>query len=253
VTKQPKLLSIGAGVAALASIIGVTSVAAQQGGSTPATSATAVTANVAADPAASHEAFLQSLAANLNIDVATLTEALKQTNLDQVAQLLSDGTITQAQADEMTTRINDGQFGFGGFGGGPRGIDGGPGHGPAGAGFVDPDGEAMATFLGTDTATLETEVHADGATLATVASAHGKSRDELKAFLTTQISASLTQAVTDGKLTEAEAETKLAEAVANLDARIDSAHPEGGRGPRGAAPATPGSSSSSSSSDTSGA
>jgi hypothetical protein len=254
-TKQPKLLSIGAGFAAIASIIGVTTVAAQQGGSSTSTtsSASSYSVSAAADPAANRDAFLQSLAGHLNIDVATLTAALKQTSLDQVAKLLSDGTITQAQADAMTARINSGDvdFGFGGGPGGPRGMEGGPGHGPGGAGMVDPDGGAMATFLGTDTATLETELHADGATLASVAAAHGKSRDELKAFLTAQISASLSQAVTDGKLTQAEADTKLADGVANLDARIDGAHPQGGPGgPRGMAPgqapATPGSTSNSS-------
>src|SRR6185503_3950066 len=127
-TKQPKLLSIGAGFAAIASIIGVTTVAAQQGGSsTNTTSAGTATysANVAADPAANRDAFLQSLAGHLNIDVATLTAALKQTALDQVAQKLADGTITQAQADEMTARINAGDVGFGPGGpGGPRGMDG---------------------------------------------------------------------------------------------------------------------------------
>jgi hypothetical protein len=240
-TKQPKLLSIGAGFAAIASIIGVTTVAAQHGGSSTSTttSTSSYSASVAADPTANRDAFLQSLAGRLNIDVATLTAAVKQTSLDQVAKLLGDGTITQAQADAMTARINSGDidFGFGGGPGGPRGLGddhGGPG-GPGG--MMDEDGQAMATFLGTDTATLETELHTDGATLATVAASHGKSRDELKAFLTAQISGSLSQAVTDGKLTQAEADTKLADAVANLDARIDGVHPESGHGgPRGMAP-----------------
>ena len=78
---------------------------------------------------------------------------------------------------------------------------------------------------------------ADGATLATVAQAHGKSRDELKAFLTDDAKTHLAQEVTEGDITQAQADARLADLTANLDARIDATMPAfGGRGHDGMGP-----------------
>ncbi|MEP7215383.1 MAG: hypothetical protein ABI782_03970 [Anaerolineaceae bacterium] len=241
--KQKKLLTLGAGMASMAAVLGG-SVFMIGGGSANAASESsgAYTITLAAtnqadnaDHAAAQAAYIKALAAKLGVSETALTGALKSVQLDQIAQAVTDGKMTQAQADEITARINSGDaplFGIGGPGhdGGPRG--GGPG-GPGGPGGLHADGTALATFLGVDQATLETALHS-GKSLATVAGENGKSRDDLKTFLTTQLKAGLTKAVTDGKLTQAQADAKLAEETANMDAHIDQVGDEGG--PRGGRP-----------------
>src|SRR5256885_149136 len=85
---------------------------------------------------------------------------------------------------------------FGGPGG--RGGPGGAG-GPGGPG-VRQDPAAHATYLGITRTRLQSERKA-GSSLATIATNHGKTRDQLKAFLTTQEQTNLAAAVTAGRLT----------------------------------------------------
>jgi Tfp pilus assembly protein PilN len=220
-----------AGGALIAGIVGVGAVAAQ----TPiaGTNATGTT-------------FLSRVAAKLGIDTSTLDTAVKSAQTDEIDARVASGNLTQAQADQMKLRIANEPAGAGlggGFG------DHGPGMG-RGPGFGDQT--ALAGFFGITTDQLKTESSANGATLATIAAAHGKSRDDLKTFLTTDAKTRLAQEVTAGHLTQAQADTKLADLTANLDTRIDSAMPAGhGPGGRGGpvgpgfgdgnAPSTPGS------------
>ena len=90
---------------------------------------------------------------------------------------------------------------------------------------------------GLDAATLRTELQTKS--LATIASEHGKSVDELKAFLTTQFTESLAQAVADGRITQAEADEKSAGFAQRLDEEINEIHAKGARGPRGGMPGMP--------------
>jgi lambda repressor-like predicted transcriptional regulator len=182
------------------------------------------------------DARLQALATELGISVDTLKEAMKQVALDQVAKSLADGKITQEEADARIAAINAGEV----HGpGGPRGTGGHGGRGHGGPGMHG--GADVAGFLGITAEQLRTELQS-GKTLAQVAQDHGKSRDELKAFLTEARKAQLAQGVTDGKLTQAEADEKLAEFTARLDEMIDSTGPKAGiggpRGPRGGQPGT---------------
>lgn len=185
--------------------------------------------------------FLERVAQKLGIDVGTLRDAVKSSANDVIDEKVQSGDLTQAQADQLKERVAnapDNAFGWPGFG--PRGFGK---HGGWMRGF---DGAALAQFLGISTDQLQTELRADGATLASVAQAHGKSRDELKAFLTDQAKAALDQAVKNGALTQAQADSKLADLTANLDQIIDGTMPCGGghfRGPFWGgppqAPATP--------------
>lgn len=50
---------------------------------------------------------------------------------------------------------------------------------------------------------------------------HGKSRDQLKAFLSAEQKTHLDEQVAAGRMTQAQADAKLAEFSANLDTRID--------------------------------
>jgi len=185
---------------------------------------TGVGAQTPVPGASSGQTFLDRVAAKLGIPTSTLRDAVNSASNDEIDARVASGELTQQQADALKQRIAsapDGAFGFRGPG---FGRHGGPG------GLHGVDAAALASFLGTDTATLRSELQADGATLATVAQAHGKSRDELKTFLTAQIKAHLDQEVADGRMTQAEADQKLADATADLDAVIDrSGPPFGGR------------------------
>ena len=89
------------------------------------------------------------------------------------------------------------------------------------------DRAALASFLGITEEQLQTELQVEGATLATVAEAHGQSRDALKGFLTDQAQTRLDEKVATGDLTQEQADARLAEFTANLDAVIDGALPAG--------------------------
>src|SRR6185295_17871443 len=91
---------------------------------------------------------------------------------------VASGELTQAQADQIKQQIANAPADAPFFGGGPGD------HGRGGPGFGGGDPAKIADFLGITADQFHTEIDATGATLATVAQAHGKSRDELKAFLT---------------------------------------------------------------------
>lgn len=188
--------------------------------------------------------FLDRVASKLGIGSAELEQAIKDTRAEDIDQKVADGDLTQEQADELKQRLDDMPLdghGFGpglgsGFGrGGGFGMEfrSGPGHfkfGLYGPGLAM--GEAhqkLADFLGTTTDELRTELEADGATLATVAEAHGKSRDDLKAFIRSEAETRLAQAVTDGGLTQERADEMLARLDEHLDTMIDHEIRGGGR------------------------
>ena len=228
-----KVLTLGFGAAALAGVLGGGSLLAQ--GNSAASALTGGVANVVqqVNPAAGNDhkaeqdAYLQSLATRLGISVDTLKQAMKDTSIEKLAQMVTDGKLTQEQADKITAGIESGDHLFPGAGPmkGGRGGHEGPG-GPGGPGAHDQ--AALATFLGVDEATLRTELQA-GKSLATIATEHGKTRDQLKSFLTDQMSAELAQKVADGKITQAQADEMKAKMTASLDAMVDGT----GRGPGG--------------------
>lgn len=225
-----KILTLGGGAAILGAVLtgGLLSVSAADNNSS--TGMAAQQASQDADKTARKDAYLEKVATDLGISVDALKAALKSASLQTVDDRLAAGEITAEQATAMKERIESGDalFGFGGPGGGPRHHGGGRGLGIA--------SEELMTFLGIDQGTLDAARQAEKS-LATIAQDAGKSRDELKAFLTQQAQESLAEAVTDGHLTQAQADEKLASFEANLDAMIDSPVPlRHEHGPRGAAP-----------------
>ena len=237
--KSQKLLSLGAGVVAVASIA-AGSLLFVDGSDTSASAlglsdgrVSQIATTLAATPEEDREAYLQKLATNLGVDLAKLKEAIKNTNLQTLDEKVADGSITQERADAQRARIEAGEMSFGiGGPGGRHGRTGGPG-GPGGFG-IHGSPEELATFFGLDAATLRTELQTKS--LATIASEQGKSVDELKAFLTTQFTESLAQAVADGRITQAQADEKSAAFTTGLDERIAEIHAKGARGPRGGMP-----------------
>ena len=217
-----KLLSLGAGAIAISSVLAggiasFTGAAASSTTTSGATTSALAQAGTPADRTAQETAYIQKLASKLGVSEATLRAALKSTNLEVLAQAVADGKITQAEADAAKARIEAGTGPLFGIGGGHRG---GPGGGHGGVGGPGVTTEALATFLGTDAATLNASRMA-GKSLATIATEAGKTRDQLKAFLTAEFKTHLDAEVAAGEHTQAEADTKLAEFTANLDAQID--------------------------------
>ena len=145
--------------------------------------------------------------------------------------LVTDGTLTQDQADKVATVIAESHPGPGG--------DGGPG------GHMGPGAklEAAATALGLSTDELRTELEA-GKTLADIADEKGVDQAVLVDALVAAEMTHLAEKVADGDLTQAQADERAAELEARVTDSLDKARPAGGpggpghHGPRGDAPDT---------------
>jgi polyhydroxyalkanoate synthesis regulator phasin len=202
--------------------------------------------------------FLDRVAGKLGIETDKLQQAVHDARSDEIDAAVERGDLTQEQADRLKERLDqepldddfEPDFGFGH--GHRRGHDSlHPGLGPVG-GAGD-----LAAFLGIDVPKLREELGADGASLASVAEAHGKSRDDLKAFLQQKVGERIDAAVADGDLTDEQAAAMKAKLSSHLDELIDAHMPRfkrdgfPGRGPFGphpqdeAAPSTDSSSNSS--------
>jgi hypothetical protein len=147
---------------------------------------------------------------------------------DALKGLVTDGTLTQAQADKVATTLDQklprrGPDGPGGFGrhGGP----GGPGH-------LHPD--AVAKALGMTEAELRTQLEA-GKTLTAIAQAKGISKSSLISSLVKAAEADIAADVKAGRLTQAQADQVKSGLQARITARVDQV----GRGPRGDRPDGP--------------
>ncbi|ABB14110.1 DUF2680 domain-containing protein [Carboxydothermus hydrogenoformans] len=139
----------------------------------------------------------------------------------QINQLVKDGKLTQAQADQMLQNITErtkqmvnsvdlGPKGFGhhrGFG-------------------VTPD--ELASFLGIDVNTLISERHS-GKTLVEIAKAKGKTETELINFIVTKEKEKINQLVKDGKITQAQADNFLKNIETRVKNMVNSTMP----GPKG--------------------
>lgn len=172
-------------------------------------------------PGPSGKTFLDRVAEKLGIDTPKLQQAIKDAGTDDLNEKVANGDLTQQQADGLQQgldkRVDNGAFGFGR----------GPGMGgPKGFGFefgigIGDEGQKLADFLGIPLDQLKTELSADGATLATIAQAHGKSRDDLKGFITSETKAKLDQAVSDQKLTQKQADGIMSTLNDHVDKLID--------------------------------
>lgn len=154
-------------------------------------------------PAVSYAATGDSTA--LTDRVTSLTSAL--------SGLVTDGSITQAQADEVATTLAEARpFGRGGRGPGGR-----------------LDLAAAAEALGLTEDELRTRTQA-GETLADVADAEGVDQADVVAALVTAEQARLDQAVVDGRLTQAQADERKAALTERITERLDELCGPGGRG-----------------------
>jgi len=144
--------------------------------------------------------------------------------------LVSDGELTQEQADNSYTQTESNIDQIvsvqSGFNFGPGFGDRGP-HG--GVRVMD----AAATVLGMTVDDLMTELK-DGKSLADVAAAQGISQEKLTADLLAQVKVQLDGLVSEGKLTQEQADSIYAQTESNIDQIVSDTSGLGGPcGPRG--------------------
>jgi polyhydroxyalkanoate synthesis regulator phasin len=143
--------------------------------------------------------------------VERITEAL--------SGLVSDGSLTQEQADEVAGTLSE------------AGIGGPGGHGGRGGGHLDL--AAAATALDLTEEELRTALEADGTSLADVAQEQGVAVDALVDALVTAAQEDVAAAVEDGELTQEQADQRLADLEERVTERVSSDAPGPGRGPGG--------------------
>lgn len=151
--------------------------------------------------------------------VTSRTDKIKEA----LAGLVSDKTLTQAQADKVASTLGSADLGSGGFG------KGGPG-GPGGRGFGN-DLATAAKALGITEAELRTALQG-GKSLAQVAKDKSVSVDKVVAALVAEEKTRIAKEVTDGRLTQAEADKRLADLSARITERVNNTRPEHARGDR---------------------
>jgi hypothetical protein len=182
---------------------------------------------------------ISDVAASKGVALSVVSNALLTEEKTRLAQDVTDGKITQAQADERlanaSTRINDLLTRTMPAGPGPEGR-GGPGgqHGGPGAQLA-----VVAKALGIEESALQTELQA-GKTISDVAASKGVALSVVSNALLTEEKTRLAQDVTDGKITQAQADERLANAstrINDLLTKTMPARPQGGApgqgGPRG--------------------
>jgi polyhydroxyalkanoate synthesis regulator phasin len=212
-------------LAALGLAGGVLLVQAQDSSPTPAHAQAADQAGPMADD------FIKRLAANLGVDEQKLRDALKKTGAEVIDQAVADGKMDQAMADKIKAMIESGSFddfdfsGMHGSGGPHEGKPGMPFSGGPASGFGGFSGfggsiEAITGFLGLSIQELMAEM-SSGKSLTEVAEAHGKTRDELKAFILAEAAKGIDQAVADGKLTAEKAQKAKDQLASSIDQMLD--------------------------------
>lgn len=184
-----------------------------------------VAAQTDSDPARPFSNFLSRLAENLGITEAELNEAIDQTSVDIVDEKEIAGDLTSEQADRIRERIasGEGRPFFGGFGHGfGKGFGGFGGHGfGKGFGHLGAGLDDLAACLGVATADDLRTAFTDGQSLAQIGADHGKSRDDVKACITSPLQERLDQAVADGKIDQAKADEITQRLTERLDDHID--------------------------------
>jgi|GEM_PF-3577017 len=159
------------------------------------------------------------------VPVSDVVAALVADAEERVAAAVEDGRLTQDEADtrladveqRITDAVNgDAPFGFGrdrhGFGG--FGLD------------------AVAEVLGLDSTALVERLRA-GETLTDIATAEGVALDDVKTAIKTAMTARISDAVADGRLTQEQADEHLADLADRIDAIVSGQAPLGGHPHRG--------------------
>jgi hypothetical protein len=149
---------------------------------------------------------------------------------DVFKKLVSDGTITQAQADKVQAALEAAR----------------PAGGPGGPGGRGPGLDAAAKALGIDASELRTDLQS-GKTIADVAKAKGVDVQTVIDALVKEMQSHLADAVSSGRLTQAQADEMKAHATERATALVNGERPDGpppGMGAPGGSSSSSGSTSS---------
>ncbi len=179
-----------------------------------------------------YDQFRQAIAGILGISVDQYDSAVQQAQQQVLDQAVTDGWLTQDQADRMSERLaQDPSMGMWGKGHGA----GRPGAGRGGWGVHLIS--VAAEQLGMTEADLETALR-DGKTIAAVAAEKGVDTQTIIDAYVTQLTARLDQAVANGKITQEQADAALEHARTRVTEQVNAAWqdlhhggPSGGRGP----------------------
>jgi hypothetical protein len=145
---------------------------------------------------------------------ATETEAKPgQWVTDALSKLVDADTITQAQADAVAKALEEAR---------PEG-------GPMGGHRGGPGLSAAATAIGIEEAALRTALE-DGQTIAEVAAANNVDVQKVIDAIVAEMNSHLAEAVTDGHLTQAQADEMKANATERATALVNGERPAGGPG-----------------------
>ena len=182
-------------------VLGVAGALAVGGGS----AAIAATQN---DSGNDSQAVIDDAAKQLGVTPNALSNALKTALKNRVDAAVAAGRLTKEQGDALKARIDAGDIplGVGGF------HHGGPGH------HLELD--AAADYLGVTEAQLRNEL-TSGKTLAQVARDHGKSVDGLIDAMVAEAKSHLDDAVADGKITRAQADSILSDLKQRIADRVN--------------------------------
>lgn len=177
--------------------------------------------------------FLNALATRLGIDLAKLKDAITGAYSDTIDQAVKDGRLTQDQANQLKQNLNQGFpfFERGFFFGEKRGFDRGFGFGFHFGMMGDFGPAEFAKALGMNQQDLVTELQA-GKTISDVAKEHNVDLAKVKQTVLDDLKANLDQAVTNGRLTQAQETQFLNQAGTMLD-QVMTKTWTGGMGHRG--------------------
>jgi hypothetical protein len=198
---------VGALTAAVVAVTAATGVLAQTPAPTPTEKPRAERA----------DRWLEALASRLGKTPEELRAAVVAAQKDVIARAVAEGRLTQEQADRLNRRVEQ----AGSLGGLSRPkiaaaaararLKGGP---------KIAVGRELADYLGLPPRDLIQQLRS-GRSLAEVAQARGKSRDDVKTFLTNQARTRLDRAVTNGNLTREQADARLKRLTDQLDQLLD--------------------------------
>jgi polyhydroxyalkanoate synthesis regulator phasin len=163
------------------------------------------------------DTFLSKVAAKLGIGEDKLKTAVDEAYSETIDEQVAAGQLTQDQADRLKERGFELAPMFA-----PRG-------GRLGGAHLM---ESAATVLGISADDLMTQLR-DGKSLADVAEAQGISVDKLKTDLLAQVKTELDTLVSDGKITQSQADDVYSRTESNIDTIINATGPFGGRCPPG--------------------
>jgi AraC-like DNA-binding protein len=154
--------------------------------------------------------FINDVANRLHVSPDQLQSALKAAMLDRIEQAVKDGRLTQAQANAIEQRIEQGKL--------PLRF----GVRRAGHALRRLELRAGEQYLGLTRADLISQLRA-GKSLAQVAQAQGKTTAGLEAAMTAALKARLDKAVSAGRITQAREQTLLSHLQKRLDRRVNHA------------------------------